>query len=522
MKETVFSTFLKSMKVKYTTSFSNKLFEEHPYKYTLYGLSQLLNEYHIDNVGVKIKDKDVYKLDTPFIAHTGYDFVVVDKISATTKQVYYSWNQKEYTSTTDEFEKMWTGIALLAEPTNDSIEPNYKEHRKDDLFYYIRNLLLLMLLLFVLVYSGIENIGIYSIQHFLLLAINIIGIVCCYAILLKQLHILNQYVDKVCSLFHQKDCNDVLESPAAKLGGKLSWGEIGLSYFASNIILIVGFPYLLSYLAIINLFTLPYTLWSVWYQYKIAKQWCMLCLVVQILLWAIFSLNIWLGNLLLNTLTINDIMVLSITYILPVILINLFVQFYKSNSENRYVAQRLHSFKMNESVFKALLKTQDYHEITSNDSQIIFGNPEASIRLTILTNPHCEPCALMHKRIDSLLEKASDKLSVQYVFSSFNDKLYLSNLFLIAVYLEKDKDECLKIYKEWFAGKKYDAASYYDEIGVKLDSIRVKEEAAKHDLWKLNNNLSATPIVLINGYKKTEAYKIEDILYFTGINMNDN
>lgn len=138
---------------------------------------------------------------------------------------------------------------------------------------------------------------------------------------------------------------------------------------------------------------------------------------------------------------------------MPILLINLFTQFYKSNKENENIVQEMRSFKMNESVFKALIKQQTFHSVTPNDSQIIFGNPEALVRLTILTNPHCEPCALMHKRIDALLEKVGDKLSIQYIFSSFKERLYPSNLFLIAVYYEKEKSECLKIYKEWFAGK---------------------------------------------------------------------
>lgn len=94
MAKNVFTTFLEAMKVKYTSSFSNKLFEEHPYKYTLYGLSQLLNSYHIDNVGVKISDKDINKLEPPFVAHIGTDFVVVDNISESTNDVHYLWNWK--------------------------------------------------------------------------------------------------------------------------------------------------------------------------------------------------------------------------------------------------------------------------------------------------------------------------------------------------------------------------------------------------------------------------------------------
>lgn len=118
MARNVFTTFLESLKVKHTSSFSNKQFEEHPYKYTLYGISQLLNDYHIENVGVKIGDKDMTKLETPFIAHIGTDFVVVDDFSESTNDVHYLWNWKKYTATLNDFKQMWTGVALLAEPVN--------------------------------------------------------------------------------------------------------------------------------------------------------------------------------------------------------------------------------------------------------------------------------------------------------------------------------------------------------------------------------------------------------------------
>ena len=93
----------------------------------------------------------------------------------------------------------------------------------------------------------------------------------------------------------QTDCNNILESDAAKIGGVLSWSEVGLGYFISNITLLICYPSLISYLSIINICALPYTLWSVWYQYKIAKQWCVLCLLVQLLLWVLFTINISTG-----------------------------------------------------------------------------------------------------------------------------------------------------------------------------------------------------------------------------------
>lgn len=41
----------------------------------------MLSDYGIDNVGVKISDKsEIHSIVPPFIAHTGDDFVIVEKI----------------------------------------------------------------------------------------------------------------------------------------------------------------------------------------------------------------------------------------------------------------------------------------------------------------------------------------------------------------------------------------------------------------------------------------------------------
>ena len=109
------------------------------------------------------------------------------------------------------------------------------------------------------------------------------------------MHIHSQYADKICSLFSKKDCNNVLESEAAKLWGVFGWSEIGLGYFASNVLIAIFVPKAISILALINILALPYSFWSVWYQKVKARQWCPLCLIVQVLLWSIFVLNLLFG-----------------------------------------------------------------------------------------------------------------------------------------------------------------------------------------------------------------------------------
>ena len=133
-RQNIFVTLLDLLNVKHTTEFSNRYFNEHPHKYNLFGLSKMLSDYRIENAGIRIEDKenDLFNIELPFIAHTGSDFVVVFKIEQ--DKIHYFWNGKKITNTVEQFIKSWSGVILLAESTPDSIEPEYKEHRKKELF----------------------------------------------------------------------------------------------------------------------------------------------------------------------------------------------------------------------------------------------------------------------------------------------------------------------------------------------------------------------------------------------------
>jgi uncharacterized membrane protein len=100
--------------------------------------------------------------------------------------------------------------------------------------------------------------------------------------------------DRVCIHGDHLDCYAVMNSPAAKLMGRIPMADLGVLYFSGGIILI-GFsvvnPYFFDQiflLSILNLLTLPYTFFSVTYQGFIIKKWCPLCLIVQLTFWLEF------------------------------------------------------------------------------------------------------------------------------------------------------------------------------------------------------------------------------------------
>ena len=521
MKNT-FVTFLDLLKVKHTKAFSDQYFNEHPHKYDMYGFSKMLTDYGIENTGVRIKDKEqnISKINTPFIAHFGGDFVAVKKIDS--ENVSFLWKGDKHILTVKRFIAAWNGIVLFAEASVKSIEPDYKEHRKKEILNSLKEIAFfsaigLIALLSYIYQSYYNNVGI----SFLIL-ISLVGMYISWLLLLKQMHIQSQYADKICSLFKQKDCNNVLESKAAKLFGIIGLSEIGFGYFLANILLLLLSPSLLQSIVFINIFTLPFTFWSVWYQWAKAKQWCVLCLIVLVLLWSIFIVNYLFGYIRLPELGYQELLNLTVAgccYLFSIIGINLLSSKLNSDEINQSLQQSINSIKADENVLTALIKNQPYYETGDCNSVIHFGNPNSKLRITVFSNPYCNPCAMMHKRIDELLKQTNNNISVQYILSSFKEDLNSTNKYLIAACLEKKNGSIMQIFNDWFEKGKALKDDYFKQFSLDMENSEIEVEFQKHEVWKTKNQLRGTPTVLVNGYQLPESYKIEDLRYFTDFEL---
>jgi len=481
----------------------------------------MLSEYEVENAGVRITDKesDLLRIETPFIAHTGNDFVVVYKIDQSLNpSVHYFWNGKKIVLPISQFIQAWSGVILLAETTPNSEEPDYQEHRKKELWNITQKSILILAGILILGIAYISRSLFTGLGIPLLLLVNLTGVYIGYLLVLKQMHIHSQYADKLCSLFSKSDCNNVLELDVAKLWGVFGWSEIGLGYFVANVLLILYLPSTIYYLAIINIFTLPYSFWSVWYQKVKARQWCPLCLIVQVLLWTIFIVNYLFGYIQIPALCYSVIQLfifVSSVYAVSILIFNLLIPALSRGNGMEQITQEINSIKANEGVFRTLLTQQSYYEVNQADSQILFGNPNAQLKISILTNPFCNPCAKMHKRVEKFLHDTNRKVCVQYLFSSFNTDLEFANKYLIAAYLEKDQREFERIIAGWFERGKPMKEMFFQDMQLDMTNPEIENESQKHKAWRNKTQLRATPTVLVNGYQLPENYKIEDLRYFT-------
>jgi uncharacterized membrane protein len=514
----IFTTLLEELKIKHTKVFSAKYYSEHPYRNSLFGLSKMLSGYQIENQGIRIKNKKemLSELETPFIAYTGSDFITVTGIYK--ENIDYLWKDKKISISRDEFISRWSGVVLLAEPDEKSIEPGYGEHRKQELYSAIKYGLLIAAIILlsglVAFHTQIDTGWNTPASIF----INLSGLYICYLLLLKQMHIHSNQADKICSLLIDKsDCNNILDTDAAKIAG-FSWSEIGAGYFIANIYVIIFYPPLYSFVVLLNICVLPYTVWSVWYQTFRAKQWCPLCLIVQGILWLLFFVNLLSGRIEIPDFTIRNILLAGCLYSIPVIALNMLTPVFSGYKKQEETTQQINRLKANEEIFKVLLKEKTGYKVDKSDSTILFGNPDAKNLITVVTNPHCNPCANMHKRLENLLKETDNGCCIQYILTSFNTELEDSSRFFMYMYQQLDIKEFLSFLNEWYSYGKNDRERFYRKYT--FDRITyISNEFHKHKEWIHKTNITATPTILFNGYRLPDEYVIEDMKYFYDINI---
>lgn len=517
--KTILESFLDALDIRYTKGFARTLYQEHPHKYNMFGLKKMLDVYGVKTLGVHFDDKDLSGLNYPCLLHTSGDFVIGldhDAEGLTCLQ-----HGKKTKISHDEFKRMWTGNALVVEETTEASEPDWHEHLREELVSMLKVLSIPILLAGVALLGTIHNYPYMDVSRTVYMALAIVGIWICSLLMEKQLTGESRYGDRVCSLFHHADCSSVLDGPRAKVMG-ISWSEVGLGYFIAILLLVSLYPDSCGPVAAVNALAMIYGIWSVGYQWRVAKSWCVLCFMVQGIIWLMgiiaafsFGAEVW-------TVGAFSSMISCMVFAAGIMLVHQLASARVSEQKRVECVQRFRALKANSAVAKVLIEKGEYFEASSDDSSIIFGCPEAPMRVTILSNPHCNPCARMHKRVEHLLDLSGKDICVQYIFSSFNERLEDSSRYLIAVYQKDGEQKAREVYSRWYAGEKRDYETIVKLHEKEIHAPEVECELKRHQAWREKSGLVATPTVLVNGYKLPNEYTLEDLALMTTCQVGTN
>lgn len=496
---------LKELRIKHSRSFLEGNYLNTLFVNNMYGVQRTLASYGVETVGVHFHNKEDAGLTFPCILHLEDSFAVGIGLDGE-KIKYYNGEdfEKEDVSRFCEF---WDGNALLMTDIQNAKEPNYFRNKLSDIYEdFIDNFLYYVVCalgLFSIVYNGIY--GVRNVN----MVFDLLGFLPCIMLFKKQTQVQSTIVNKVCSILQKEGCDHVLDSSASKLFSIISWTEIGLVYFTSRIVFNCLYVNSLSLSQLVGWFAMGFGVWSIWYQAFKIKHWCTLCCLVQTIIWASGIYNIFV----LEKLTVSYVDVAAfmicclVVYVCIQILSNLLYfrdQFKKTNVE--YL-----NFRLDNNILEAALTNSDEIPV-GVESSIVYGNPDASTTLTVLTNPHCDSCAKSHERLMKLVEDKTH-VNVQYFYYSFSKKVERSSLFCIAVYKQKTYEEAVKILREWYSYGRLNHEEFIEKNKVNLNDSEVLNEYAKHVSWIEHSRIHSTPTIIYAGHKLPYYYNIEDFRY---------
>ena len=454
----VMQNLLHCMNVDVTNQTIEDLLQENPNYPSLASLSDCLSDLRIDNLPVRLDPEDLKEVTFPAIAHLesmpGFDeklaqpklseteesddntnFVMVSEVNDS--HVKYIHTKKGWISESkDIFLQKWSGIMLLAEKRADSGDPDYQ---KTALFEKLQKLRLPVvftlsgILILSIIITGILVQG-NTFQWLPLLITKIAGTAICILLLMQLVDRNNTIVSKICNLgsesSHKKKaegnsgCGEgVLDSKAATLFGWLSMSEVGAFYFIGGVLSIVigllsnTLTSILYILITLNIFTLPYTFFSIYYQATKAKKWCKLCVAVQVFIWLEFIAGASLWDAFPGFLNWHTLTAVAWAFILPIIVWSVLKTGLGKDQQIRAFRKQLNIYRRNPAIIKDLLMKGRKVDMKVMPQEVILGNSEASISVTIYSNPFCKPCQYAHQQLDRLLSEFGDEVRVVFRFN---------------------------------------------------------------------------------------------------------
>ena len=511
---------LKSLKIPVTNTTAIEQVESHPDYPSLYSISDSLTKWKVENAAFHVDAEKLDELPVPFIAHTrkgGGNFVLVQNVNGTID--FINEKGKAENTSRENFLKNWTNTVLLAEKKEASGEKEYNKQKKKEIISALRiPFIAVSALLLVVLYTVLFGGAATGLASSLLLFTKLAGCIVTGLLLWFEVDKANPVLQQICSGGKNTNCTAVLSSKSSKLFSWLGWSEAGFFYFAGSFLsLLLTANFQLSTFSLLpwlNLVALPYTIFSIYYQWRIAKQWCPLCLAAQALLLIEFTISyfgFWAvpSNKLIIS-SANQLIILT-SFLLPILFWVATKKAYLSAQAGKQYKKELNRLKYNKEIFTALLQKQKSITASTEGLGISIGNPYAKHTIVKVCNPYCGPCARAHKIIDELLE--GNDVNVRIIFmvaDDVDDKAKVVKTF-IALHEQNNEKQITKALDDWYSSDKKDYAAFANKYvpsdkmtlqGNKLDTMKK---------WCDEVGISFTPTIFIDGYQLPLLYKIEDL-----------
>ena len=504
--------------VPFTRGYLKDKVASHPEQESLLTISDTLNHYKVDSLGLNLSVEKLDQIPLPCIIQiqeNGHPyFSILTKAEIDSVDYLDEKGKVKYTSKVD-FAKIWTGVTLLLEKSAKSGEPGYKATQREVLVFRSLLILLGLLSLFGLIafYQPIfanPNQALIILSLFLIKAI---GLFISSVLLWSEVDKDNKAIRDFCTGGKNIDCNSVTSS--FSLPGGISLSIIAFAYFFSGVLFLLLTSFsgsglqLLGYLSLSGVFVIPI---SIYYQWAKIRKWCVLCLWISTVLLAEILLS---QIFLVNTVSVQfqELTLFSFLFIGSIVAWLSLKPYLLTEKELQKQKSKLARFLSNTEIFDHFLSGSRRISNNPEGLGIMLKGENAKYHVLKVCNPYCGPCANSHPILEELF--ASENINLQVVFHPGGEDAikYKTISHIMAVAAQANQEQILKALDDWYLSEKKE----YEAFAAKypMNGELKTQESRTQDMlnWCEQENISYTPTIFINGYELPKAYSIEDLKY---------
>ena len=474
--------------------------QTHPDYPSLLSVTDVLDELYIDNAALQMDTGRLHEAPLPLLAHntSHAEFVIIENIE---KQV----------KNNPAFEKNQNGAVLLAEkplgwqhPENEKALKEEKQKQKA----------LQATAGFVIVLAFLSFSREFSFTPAALLLTALTGLTVAILIVQREMGIATPIGEKLCGAGGGNGCDAVMHSGGSRLVKWMSWADVGIIYFTTYSLLLTIAMYTggnITVLVLLSAAALPFTLFSLFYQWRVVKKWCRLCLLTVAVLWlqaalALAQVVMAKGDL-WRAVVLNDFLLAAFLFTIIsaswLLLIKPLLQNYKQLLTEKFALLR---FKNNPAVFESLLTQQRRVDTTPFEHDMQLGNPAAPLQIMVACNPYCGPCAKAHEVLHDILNSNDIGLTIRFTVKTEDreDKKTQAVQYLLKLLHYSSPAQKRKALHDWFVWMNYE--KFVTQYPLRGNAPDVVRQLSLHEQWTKEAEIKFTPTVFINGFQMPKQY----------------
>lgn len=480
----------------------------------LVSIADTLSFFNIENGAIRVEISDILLLPDRFVAFLNEEnnnpqlYFIEKKGNA----YFCAKDKKPLVISKSELESKWNGIVLLIEKLEN------EETLKSNKSIYSWFLPSLCLVLFLVILFQFE----VEIHSKLFFVFPIVGVLFSIAALKDLFGTKNEFLNSFCNITASTSCATVVDSSKWKIFKIVNFSDLSMVFFVSQFIGLLVFLFsgditvYFTVQKILLLATVPVLFLSVYYQKFVEKKWCPICLVIiSIVLLELGYLFVFQKSTFV--VSVPSILLFGLVFVSVMIAWSGLKKLLTHQKELKDFQLKGTRFMRNYEVFRnsllASVKT-NYQSLSSGN--LIVGNENANLKITLVSNLFCGHCAVAHTLIEEILKKNESRVCVDFRFN-FNiehgneqpEKVHQN---LVRLYYDSGQEAFLKALHNWFENK--DESQLIISENSSITDLRINEILREQLVMNQANEISFTPAIIINQFQFPKMYDRNELIHF--------